>query len=103
MASFSIAEDDWYDYYPRVRINTGTATEQDAAAQARNMWLTGTVEYRNQLALSGSYHIRDNLRLTGKCIYTFVFNNKNVADDFQQGVELALAFTYNLNPVRFWR
>lgn len=25
------------------------------------------------------------------------------ADDFQQGVELALAFTYNLNPVRFWR
>lgn len=99
----SQVEEDWYDYYPRVKINTGSATEQEAAAQARYMGLTGTVEYRNQLALSGSYHILENLKVSGKCVYTFTFNNRNVPDNFQQGVELALAITYTLNPSRFWR
>jgi len=99
----TIVEDEWYDYYPRVQINTGTATEEEAAARARYMGLTGTVEYRNQLMLKGSYHILENLRLSGKCAYTFVFNNRHSEDNFQQGVELGLALTYNLNPVRFWR
>lgn len=96
-------EGEWYDYYPRVQINTGTATEEEAAARARYMGLTGTVEYRNQLMLQGSYHILENLRLSGKCAYTFVFNNRHSEGNFQQGVELGLALTYNLNPVRFWR
>ena len=94
---------EWYDYYPRVQINTGTATEEEAAARARYMGLTGTVEYRNQLMLKGSYHILENLRLSGKYAYTFVFNNRHSEGTFQQGVELGLALTYNLNPVRFWR
>ncbi len=93
---------EWYDYYPRVQINTGTATEQEAAALARNMGLTGTLEYKNQLTLQGSYHILENLKLSGRCVYTFIFNNRHLADNFQQGVELALALTYNLNPVSFW-
>ena len=99
----TIVEDEWYDYYPRVQINTGTATEEEAAARARYMGLTGTVEYRNQLTLSGSYHILENLKVSGKCVYTFTFNSRNVPDNFQQGVELGLALTYNLNPSRFWR
>lgn len=94
---------EWYDYYPRVQINTGTATEQEAAALARHMGLTGTVEYKNQLTLQGSYHILENLKLSGKFVYTFVFNNRHLADNFQQGVELGLALTYNLNPVSFWK
>ncbi len=93
---------EWYDYYPRVQINTGTATEQEAAALARNMGLTGIVEYKNQLTLQGSYHILENLKLSGRCVYTFIFNNRHLADNFQQGVELALALTYNVNPRRFW-
>jgi len=53
--------------------------------------------------LKGSYHILENLRLKGKCAYTFVFNNRHSEGNFQQGVELGLALTYSLNPVRFWR
>ena len=96
-------EGDWYDYYPRVQISTGSATEEEAAARARTMWLTGTIQYKNQLVLQGSYYILDNLKVSGKCGYTFVFNNQHKAGNFQQGVELALALSYNLNPSRLWK
>ena len=51
--------------------------------------------------LKGSYHILENLRLRGKCAYTFVFNNRHSEGTFQHGVELAVGVTYNLNSSRF--
>lgn len=60
------------------------------------------MEYKNQLTLKGSYHILENLKLSGVCVYTLVFNNKHLTDNFQQGLQLSLAATYNLNPRRFW-
>ena len=52
-------------------------------------------------ALKGSYYILDNLKVNGKCAYTFVFNNDHLAGNFQHGVELAFGVTYNLNSSRF--
>lgn len=95
-------EGEWYDYYPRVKINTGSATAEEAATQARNMGLTETIEYSTKLTLQGSYHIFDNLKVSGQVGYTFIFNNQHQKNNFQQGVELALALTYNLNPLQFW-
>ena len=91
---------EWYDYYPRVQISNGTP-EEEAAARARYMGLTGTVEYTNQFTVQGSYYILDNLKVNGKCAYTFVFNNDHLAGNFQHGVELAFGVTYNLNSSRF--
>lgn len=95
------AGDEWYDYYPRVQINSGTATEEEATARARNMGLTGTIEYTNRFTVQGSYYILDNLKVNGKCTYTFIFNNDHVAGNFQHGVELAVGITYNFNSSRF--
>lgn len=85
-----------YTYYPYTKYtladDVNDQSGRDAALkEGRNMWMTGICEYKNQISLDGSYCFTDRLSLDGQFIYTFVFNNKNTADDFQQGIQCSLS------------
>ena len=58
--------------------------------------MTGVNEFKHQIILNGKYYINNHFYFSGQGIYTFVFNNKNILGNFQQGVELSLAITYSL-------
>ena len=97
-----------YHYYPYThyyesivlqnqgRLDEAEQKRQEAYNYARNMWMSGIPEYKNQLYLSGTYKIFNNLAINGKFVYTFVFNNKHYLDRFEKGVELSLGVTYSI-------
>ena len=50
---------------------------------ARSMKLTGTLQYQNQFSLSGFYRINNHFKLDADVNYTFIFNAKNINDNFE--------------------
>lgn len=86
-----------YHYYPYSWQATGEPEDvQKAYDASHNLWMTGVNEFKNQIVLNGKYYINNHFNLSGQVIYTFVFNNKNKLNDFQQGVELSFALSYSL-------
>lgn len=83
-------------YYPAVKFKTGQNTAEQAADMARDFRLTGTVQFTNQIAAKGSYTFNEHISVSGQLMYEFIFNNHNEADNFQQGIELALSMNCKL-------
>lgn len=86
----------YYAYYPSVLYRMGLLNADQAANIARDYRLTGTVSYTNQITIKGSLNINSHLVLNGQGTYCFVFNNKNIEGEFEQGFEVALALEYLL-------
>lgn len=90
-----------YNYYPSVLYELAEENRDEqkmleAKNKGRYMWMTGIPEYTHQIAVSGSYSPFERLIFLGKFAYTFVFNNKNVSDNFQHGFELSFGLQYSL-------
>ncbi len=99
----------YYSYYPSVAYNIYQKyklkgmTYEEAVSLARSYLLTGTVQFSNTISASAKYTFNDHWSINGKAAYTFVFNNKNIQDNFAQSLELTLAFTFNLfGKTKFW-
>ncbi len=86
----------YYAYYPSVLRKLGLITDEEAEEIARTHKLTGTVQFTNSITLSSNYNITEHTGLSLKAGYTFIFNNKNVKDDFAQGFEGSVTFNYTL-------
>lgn len=85
-----------YTQYVLAEDNDDSAGMDAAIAKGRNMWMSGTSEFSHKISLFGSYDFTDHISLESQISYIFVFNNNNISDNFQQGLEFVLAFTYNL-------
>ncbi len=87
-----------YDYFPGVKHDHAKTDEekQKWIDDAKNMGLHGTVEYKNQACIQGTYFFNKKFSLSGKAVYTFSFNHNNISDNFQQGIELGISGTYRL-------
>ena len=83
----------YWVYYPSTYVNGSFVKDVDTA---RNMGLSGTVEYKNQFTLDGTFVLDKHWSFDGQFVYTFVFNNHNVPDNFQQGVQLAFGVNYKI-------
>ena len=84
----------YYAYYPVVKDTRHLATTEECIAEARNHWLSGLLEYRNDIVLNGSYTLNKYCSFDAQFVYTFVFNSGHTQDNFQQGVELAISATF---------
>lgn len=83
-------------YYPTVLNDLGYKTEEQARELASVQGLSGTIQYRNDVSLSGEYWVSEKLKANAEGTYTFVFNNNHTKNDFQQGFELKLSCSYNI-------
>ncbi len=92
--AFEVDGKTYYAYYPSVKYAKGFATAEESIAEARNKWLTGTLEHRHDIVLNGTYTLNKNFSFDGQFVYTFVFNNGHNPGNFQQGVELAISATF---------
>lgn len=87
-----------YTYYPRIEYEENKNEEQyeKSLGRARNMWLSGTPMYVNQLSLEGQYNVNQRLSASARTIYTFIFNAGHQKDRFAHGVEFAISLSYTL-------
>ena len=83
-------------YYPSVSEKLGLEDTEDAIKRSRASGLTGTIQYKNSISLSGEYYITKKLIAAAKGTYVFVFNNNHEKNNFQQGLQLKLSLTYNI-------
>lgn len=83
-------------YYPTVLHELGYLTEEEARERAQVQGLSGIIQYRNDVSISGEYWFSKKLKANAEGIYTFVFNNNHKKNDFQQGFELKLSCSYNI-------
>lgn len=95
-------KDGIYTYYPWVAYNIArdradADKEYDRAySEARNMWVSGTPMYVNQLSLEGQYSVNKKLSAAARTIYTFIFNAGNQKGQFAHGVEFDISLSYTL-------
>ena len=83
-------------YYPSVIWVLGSPEEKEnAIALARSKKLTGILQYRNDISLFYEYFFNDKLKFVTEGTYCFIFNNKNILNDFQQGFEFKFALSYS--------
>lgn len=87
---------EYYSYYPVVAFRLDPARYEELRDNAQDIWLHGTVEYKNQLAISGEYAFTELLSVGGRCVYSYIFNNGHIHDNVEQGLELTLSMKYNL-------
>lgn len=83
-------------YYPVTAYQLGVLDEEAAISEARHKGLTGTIQYRNDLSLSGEYYFFDFFKVAAEGTYTMIFNNNHEKGNFQQGFELKLVCGFNL-------
>ena len=83
-------------YYPITAYELGVSDEKDAISKARHKGLSGTIQYRNDLSLSGEYYFFDFFKVAAEGTYTMIFNNNHEKGNFQQGFELKLVCGFNL-------
>ena len=65
-------------YYPSVSYYLGLLSEEEAIAIARKKWLSGVIEYRNDISVSSEYYFGDKFIVSAQGTYTFVKNNNHM-------------------------
>lgn len=83
-------------YYPSVSYYLGLLSEEEAIAIARKKWLSGVIEYRNDISVSSEYYFGDKFIVSAQGTYTFVKNNNHKENNFQHGFELKFSCLYKL-------
>ena len=69
---------------------------ENVRADARNMWLSGTLIYVNQISLEGSYKFITRLSADFRTVYTFILNAGHQSGRFAHDVDFALSLCYTL-------
>ena len=89
---------EWYYYYPAVIYYHDTDPDKREAAKkdALNLLPSGTVEYKNEVTLSGTYTFNKHFSLSGEAVYIFAYNFDNISGNFQQGAQFSISGTYTL-------
>lgn len=96
------AEKGYYNYYPYAayKLYGGVSDDdevyEEARSQARNMWVSGTPMYLNQISLEGEYIFNQRFSGSARTIYTFIFNAGHQSGRFAHGVEFAISLSYTL-------
>mgnify|MGYP004548887107 FL=1 len=91
-------DDGIWTYYPTVRYNMAESDDGRAAAVAlaRDMGLSGTVEFRNSVVLRCSRRFGEHLELNAETAASVIFNCGNVRDNLQCGIEIGAGIKYNV-------
>lgn len=99
-AMFNENDNGIYNYYPPVKYELEHEKEsykyEEEKSKARNMMLSGVIQYTNQIGLNGEYVINNHLKTKGQVLYSFIYNCKNIQNVFDHGIELSISMTYNL-------
>lgn len=86
----------YWAYYPSVLKLLGLISDEEATSIARDMSLTGVLQYTNEFKIHCDYYINNNLKLNGEVVYMFILNNNNIKTKLQHNLQLAVGVEYKL-------
>lgn len=87
---------EYYSYYPVVAFRLDPSKYDECKEDAQDMWLHGIIQYTNQISAEAEYSFNEMLTASGRCTYTWIFNNNHISDVFEKGLELTFAIKYNV-------
>lgn len=76
-----------YGYYPSVLYKNKKLNAKDAEKFGRNHYLTGIIQYTNEISVQGKFNINKYIELNSKLSFIYIFNNKSINDNFEFGIE----------------
>ena len=82
-------------YYPSVEYYLGILDEDEAIKEARRKGLSGIIQYKHDISLSGEYWFSNKMQFSTEGTYSLIFNKEHKIGNFHQGFGFKLAFTYN--------
>lgn len=88
--------EDYYSYYPVVAFRLDPSQYDECKNDAQDMWLHGIIQYTNQISAEAEYSFSNLLSASGRCTYTWIYNNNHESDVFEKGLELTFAIKYNI-------
>ena len=74
----------------------GLLTDEESAKIARDMSLSGIIQYTNQFKIHGNYVINNNFKLDSEIIYMLILNNNNIKSNFLNNFQISFGVEYNL-------
>ncbi len=83
-------------FYPAVLRKLGLLTDEESAKIARDMSLSGIIQYTNQFKIHGNYVINNNFKLDSEIIYMLILNNNNIKSNFLNNFQISFGVEYNL-------
>lgn len=83
-------------YFPAAAWRLGYLTSEEARKLARDLNLTPTVSYTNEVALDGFYCINSKLKIHGHLLFQGIINNKNIVGNTQFGFEMATGLEWRV-------
>lgn len=83
-------------YYPSVLYKNGELTAAEALSLGREHYLTGAIQYTNEIALESKYKLNDNFEFNSKLSFIYIFNHKNIYNVFEFGFEGFFNIKFNL-------
>ena len=86
----------FWAYYPSVLNLLGIISDEEATRIARDMSLTGVLQYTNEFKIHCDYYINNNLKLNGEVVYMLILNNNNIKTKLQHNLQLAVGIEYKL-------
>ena len=86
----------FWAYYPSVLKLLGLLDDEAAAKKARDMSLTGVLQYTNEFKIHCNYYLRPNLKLNSELIYMFIINNNNIKSKIQHNLQFSFGVEYKL-------
>lgn len=98
MFSATVENEDgtFWAYYPSVLRKLGLISDKESEKIARDMSLSGTIQYTNQFKIHGNYIINEHLKLDSEIIYMLILNNNNIKSGFTNNFQLSFGVEYNL-------
>ena len=85
--SYTNSDGTWAAFFPSVLKHLGLISQEQAETIARDMGLSGTIQYTNQIMLNASYQLNKHFIFDSSLIYCFIFNNKNIENYFSHGIQ----------------
>jgi hypothetical protein len=76
-----------YGYYPSVLYKNKKLSSEEVVKIGRNHSLNGIIQFTNELSVQGKYVINQNFEINSKLSFIFIFNHKNIPNNFECGVE----------------
>lgn len=87
---------EYYAYYPSVLKLLGLISQEEAENIARNMWLSGTISCTNRFTVQGEYRFFEKLSAFVSASYSFIYNNRNIKNNFAYGFEFSTTINYKI-------
>lgn len=85
-----------YAYFPSALRILEELSDEESEKKARDMSLSGIIQYSNQFKFHASYNLNKNFKLDSEIIYMLILNHNNIKTNFINNIQFSIGLEYKL-------